>query len=849
MSSPSPHLVRRDERPIRYGSAMMRRFGWFYRILGLGYATGRIRFEDHSVERIQTASAKGPVVYVLLQHSVLDHLALNAVLQRRRLPLSVWANGAFAFYWQPVAEAWRDVFTRVASLFRAGRAPDPVRSGWLTRTVAEGHTVTVFLRHGAASPDTADDPLRAILEAQETLEHGAIQLVPVICVWDRAPELADSAVRDFLLGSREAPSLFTKLRSMYVGPGQPFLQVGEALDLAEFTRRASPDRRLESLRTLLRRFLKREGRVVRGPQLVPRSTLKQLVLDVPPMRRFAEEEARSQHTTPEAIQRKMSKEFDQVAASFSWPTIRFLSIAMRPVWTRVYSGYDIRPEDLERIRNASRQGTAVLIPCHKSHFDYLLLSWILFWDDLIVPHVVAGINLAIWPVHYFLRACGGFFIRRSFSGENIHAKVFSRYLRELLLHGYTVEFFIEGGRTRSGKLMAPRLGVLEMVLDAADAAPPGHEITLLPISIAYEQVAEEGAYRSELGGAEKTKESVGELVKARRLLRNRYGRVYLRVGEPLKSSEVVGKDWKALDADDRRDRLKAAGETIVHRIGESMVVLPTALVALALLAHDRQGITHADLMARLQRLRDLLGYHHALESDSLAHFDSAAAQALDRFIRQGSVRRLGEGDDRVWDIVPEQRAALEFHKNQVLHHLALPCLATACIVAHPEPTFTEADLQEAFVWLLHLLRREFIYDPEAPPAARLHEALDALVFHGAITRVDEAYTITDKARFAEVHGLLRSLLESYLLATRASVALHAKPLDAKSFTKDIQNQSDTWLARGTVTRPEAFSSVNLANATKVLLADGVVSDVDGKLVADVELAQAMAARIQRMVTS
>jgi len=229
----------------------------------------------------------------------------------------------------------------------------------------------------------------------------------------------------------------------------------------------------------------------------------------------------------------MERDFDKIAANFRWWIIEVLNFVLKPLWTRIYSGVDVRPEDLERIRTAMRQGAAVLVPSHKSHFDYLLLSWVFYQHDLIVPHVVAGMNLAIWPVSLVLRGAGGFFVKRSFSGDRVFPAVFSRYLRELIRQDYPVEFFIEGGRTRSGKLMPPKLGVLGMVFEASELRRHEQKVSLLPIAFAYEQVAEEQAYARELGGEEKKAESVGQLVKARSVLSRRFGQVYLRVGEPI----------------------------------------------------------------------------------------------------------------------------------------------------------------------------------------------------------------------------------------------------------------------------------------------------------------------------
>lgn len=843
-----------DDRPVRYGSGMLRRFGWFYRATGLGWVLRKLRFEDHNAETIRGAAAKGPLVYVLLYRSNLDHLALNTVLNRRRLPLSVWSNGTPSFFWQPVVEAWSDVFQRVRSLYQTGRA-DPVRSGFLRRTIGEAEPVAIFLQDRGGAPALSDglDPLQAVLDAQEDVE-GSVQLLPVICVWDRAPDSQGTGeqVRSFLLGSRERPNLLTRLFHLYTPQGpKPFVQVGEPVDLAVFVSRVSPERRLTSLRTLLRRFLKRESKVVRGPMLLPRPVLRDLVVDAPAMRRFAEAEARQQGTSLDRVRRQLGKEFDAVAADFSWPFIRFLSVVMKPLWTRVFSGYDIREEDLQRIRDASRNGTAVLVPCHRSHFDYLLLSWVLFWDDQLPPHVVAGKNLAIWPVSILLRWAGGFFIERSFADARVHAAVFGRYLRELLLHGYTVEFFIEGGRTRTGKLLAPRPGVLGMVLDAA-ASASGQEITLLPLSLAYQRVPEEGAYQSELGGAEKTKESVGELIRARRVLARRYGKVYLRVGEPIRCRDVVAPTgqpaWDARDEEDRRRATLATGERLVHRIGRAMTVLPTSLVAAALLAHHRQALPHVELVARVERLHAFVLRKGLPGSDALAHLEASVSHALERFTREGCTASLGDGAERVWRIVPEERAGIAPHANTILHAFAPAGLVAAAWRARAGEPVTVDDLVDDVAWLHEVLRREYTPDPDASPADRVLEGLEDLRAHGAVETDGAHWTVVDPERIGELHALLRGLLESYRVVVRAAAQLTDTPREAKAFARALAQQGDAWIADGTVTRPEALNAIDLVHAAKAWCALGALRhDDDRRLHPDLDAAAEADRRLGRMV--
>lgn len=835
--------------PVRYGTRMLRRFGWFYRALGFGRTMGRVRMEEHSVEQIRSAAEKGPIVYVLARRSTIDHLALNTVLTRRRLPLSVWANGATSFFWQPVGQAWADVWQRVRAFFREGPAPDPVASGWVAHTVASGGTVTVFVDDPAPWRKHPADALETLLQAQELTDR-PIQLVPIVVMWSRSPERRYGTVRGFLAETLRPPTFLGQLVDVWLRSREAFIQAGAPLDLQELQTRFEPNRQLRAVRTVLRRYLRREHGLVRGPRLLPGADMKRLVLDNPPMRELARREATALGTSEHEIRRRMEKDYDHIAARFSWATIRLLHIVLRPLWTRVFSGVDVRPEDLERIRTAMRNGTAILVPCHKSHFDYVLLSWVFFTHDLIVPHVVAGMNLAIWPVSILLRGAGGFFIKRSFSGETIFPAVFARYLRELVRHGYPVEFFIEGGRTRSGKLLRPRVGVLGMVLEAAEKRPRGREVTLLPIALAYEQVAEEGVYAKELGGEEKRPESVGQLVKARKVLRRRFGRVYLRVGEPIPCGPVVDASenrpvWTERSRDDTREQLLRLGERVVYRIGSVMVVLPTSLVALALLAHHRRGIRHDDLVARCVRFRAMLQARGAPEAASMRYFDQGITQALDRFLRADRVRSFDDAGERVWGIVPEQRITLDFYKNQVLHYFATASLAAAAIRALPDGPFQIDDAKPGFEFLAGILRREFVLDPDRSATALLQEGLDALVAHGALRDIDGRLEVADTALVGEVYGLLRSLLESYAVVLRSAHRL--AELHPKGLVTALQAEREALLIAGAVTRPEALSGVNLRNAVDTFVEDGVLLRTEGGLALQPELQQAALQQLTPMV--
>ena len=219
--------------------------------------------------------------------------------------------------------------------------------------------------------------------------------------------------------------------------------------------------------------------------------------------------------------------------------MKAFAIFCRFVWNQIFSGVDLRPEDIERMREAVRTGTPILVPSHRSHLDYLLIGSQCYEHGLVLPYVVAGENLSFFPMGLLFRGSGAFFIKRSFKEDPIFPTVFERYVRLLIREEIPVEFFIEGGRSRTGKLLHPKLGMLRMVVNSAVHMKSDRILTILPIAFSYEQIAEEKSYAKELSGKSKQKESVSGVLKARKILKKRYGKVYMRVGEPIYLNEII----------------------------------------------------------------------------------------------------------------------------------------------------------------------------------------------------------------------------------------------------------------------------------------------------------------------
>lgn len=831
---PRPRPVDPIKAPAgRYRSSMLRRFGLLYWLSSLGVLMGRVRFEPHSAENIRRAAARGPLVYVMHTRSRLDWLALNAVLNRNKLPLASFTTGVVSTLFRPLFGALREWWGALKARSADGPAQDPVTSGWLTRVVAQGMTTCVFLVRPGLVPGglgraEANDVIGALLEAQKSGTR-PVQVVPVVAIWRRSPPRRRDEATRFLLGNEDEPSTLQKLWMIFSGRGLGVVQAGAAVDLGELIARypaVEPRRQARAARMLLRRYLYREAHVVRGPRIRPHRWMRRIVLDSPEVRELVTEEARATGRPELEIRQKVERLFDTMAARMRYPFVVLADLACRVIFDRLYTGVDLRPEDAERLRAAMRSGTPILMPCHKSHLDYLLLSWVMYQHDLAMPHIVAGENLAFFPLGSVFRRLGAFFIRRSFKGDRVFPVVFERYLRQLIHDGFPVEFFLEGGRSRTGKLLPPKLGVLGMVMDAAWRERGQQGVTLLPIAISYERIAEERVYARELAGAKKEKENIGQLVKAGSVLGNRYGKVYLRVGEPLPVAEVFGDgDWAALDKDHQRERLQETGERVLHRIAQEQVILPTTLTALGLMSQTRRGVRIGELTNRCHRLQVLVRARGASLANSIEQGGWAVQEALRRFEKAGLVRRLEDEEGDILQVVDDQRITLEFYKNGLLHFVVpvgLVAAAVRALVEAGEP-LTFSAVSRLFRLQVFWFRFEFTLDPETSLEALLRSAVDDVIEYGALERTTSGgIAVVDRRLVGELAETVRNFHEGYLLVLLAARALRSRDIPKDELPTRVQEWGKVRLAVDELRRPEALSMVGIQNAIRAFREEGVL---------------------------
>ena len=205
---------------------------------------------------------------------------------------------------------------------------------------------------------------------------------------------------------------------------------------------------------------------------------------------------------------------------------------------------DYRPAEVERLRELNRSASLVFLPNHRSYLDPMILRSALSQHGFAPNNVLGGANLAIWPFSEIGQRNGIVFIRREFRDDHVYRATLRAYLSHLIEERKNLEWYIEGGRTRTGKLRPPRLGILSYVMDAYGEHPE-RDVLIIPTSIIYDQQHEVGAISAEEMGGTKKPESIKWMYEFATSQSRRLGRAYLRFGEPLSLGDAV-----ALTADE-----------------------------------------------------------------------------------------------------------------------------------------------------------------------------------------------------------------------------------------------------------------------------------------------------------
>ena len=510
-------------------------------------------------------------------------------------------------------------------------------------------------------------------------------LIPVSFYWGHQPDRALSLWR-VLLSDQWAPtSRLRKLLSILFMSSHILVKFGAPMPLQR-PERTPKDLSLQVKRIhrLLRRHFKDERQSIIGPDLSHRRTLLDELLQAPSVQQAIDAEAEISGQPRYQVAAQAYKFGAEIASDLSYRVIRFFHLVLTWLWNKLYDG--IETSHLDRVRTVAGKSDMVYVPCHRSHIDYLLLSYVLYHNGLALPHIAAGINLNLFLVGSLLRRAGAFFMRRSFRDEPVYKAVFDEYVRLLLSKGFPIEYFIEGGRSRTGIMLSPRPGMINMTINAF-YKDPERDIHFIPVYFSYERLLEVDSYLEELSGQPKKTESLLDILRVLRRLKLKFGQVAVNFGYPISLKDFLGSE-EALSLplntkNTQHQLVDNLGSHLAHRINGSIAVNPTQLFATVVLGAETCEIDKPRVLILIRLLEQILRADHFS-----AGFQRTDADLLEHVIATTSTTDAALEGRVVFDD-PDQAARLAYYRNSILHLTMGPALVANFLLQKPETSPTE----------------------------------------------------------------------------------------------------------------------------------------------------------------
>jgi len=854
-----------------------------------------IEIDESWVTAVREADSRGTVVYVLRNLSFVDFFALDHLTKRLHLPQVRFANDLGLWILEPMGRGW---FQALAPKSEEEDAQD------LARALDDGSSAALFLKRppsllepGARGLRQGDVFLRTLFDVQRRSKR-PILLVPQVFVWSKRSDEAEHTLLDTVFGPREWPGKIRTVGQFLANYRHVTLRAGEPVDVKAFLEReaspgASDDVLVRRITYLLLRRLERERRAVVGPTKKPADRLRDEILRSPRLQKVVVDMAGEGAPDRRVMSWRALSMLREMEADLDISTIAVLDKVTEQVFARIFSALEVDEEGVERLRQAMKDGAVVLLPSHKSHIDYIVIAYVLYARHIQLPIIAAGDNLNFFPLGPVFRRAGAFFIRRSFRGDRLYGAVVDAYMRRLLVDGWSLEFFLEGGRSRTGKLLEPKLGLLSLVVDAA-VGVAGKKLSFAPISIGYERLVEERAYVEELSGGEKKKEDVAGLLSSAGVLASRYGRVNIQFGEILTLEQILrefdaarapargasranggeegangGAALDKLTPARRRGLVTRLAYRVMNEINRVTAVTPGALVATALLTHSRRGIAHADLLVACRRLAGMLHAFGARFSPSLAHpvregeiRDEAISEACELFARAGHLevreqggaarkarsgalarlrgllegggaKAIARGPDAIYVVPDDERMSLDLAKNIVVHFFVSRAMVATPLLASGRG-MDEAALKERVLALSRLFKHEFQFRADAPFDQIFEETLCAMAKDGEVRRDGDPRAVLasdgeGRERLVLHAQAVKSFVEGYRVAARSLTALLKGPMAGKDLAKRALPIGDRMFLAGAIERREALSRPVFENAYASFVDQGYLTRTDGKV--------------------
>ena len=707
-------------------------------------------------------------------------------------------------------------------------------------------------RQGGYSSSRLQDLVQAVFEGR----LADVAIVPVQVSWGRRPDRENSPLKllfpwNYNVGSRLKKFLAILLhgRNVMVHFNAPLSvrqTLDEGLDLARLTRK---------IHRILRVHFRQLHTSVNGPDLSHRHMLVNTILQSEAVRNAVQSEVKAGRKNSVKVERRASKYINEIASDYSSSAVRLLDLLLTWFWNKFYGGVQVN--NIVGVQELAKDHEIIYLPCHRSHIDYLLLPYVLFHNGLQTPHIAAGINLNMPFVGSILRRCGAFYIRRSFKGDALYSTVFHQYLHTLFVRGFPVCFFIEGGRSRTGRILNPRTGLLSIMLRSY-ARNHQKPIAVVPVYIGYEKVLEASTYIGELQGKKKKKESPMDLLRTVVALKGHMGRTTVNFARPIKLDTLLDShcpQWRNSEAQSsaRPDWLSSATDHLARIVAESInnatVINAISIIASILLATPRQAMGENELVEVIDIVNRLL--KQVPYSSTVTHSALDGRQMLAQAEKLQMVRRRRDSLGELIFLDQTNAVLMTYYRNNILHVMAIPAFICSLFVYSEQLAVREViDFCRSFYPYLkaELFLRWDLDELEN----QVHQWLAALQEQGLIFRQGQYLLRTDPQSIEFIslmvlsrvmqHSLERFTIVVSLLLSNGSGHIHARELEKQS--RDMAQRLSGLYG---LNAPEFFDKSLFSQFIRQLQAHNVLTVNSDKKLSFGEPIKYMAEQVQRLL--
>ena len=794
----------------------------------------RVSINDEYVEAIKKLASEGLVIYAIIQRSKLNSLIIHELTVRKGLPGPVYGHGINMSFWQPLPKMIKFLWSSFLRRFSKKEMALSYKFSFMEKVLAGKKSIIMHLGESEfIESKSSDEAIITLIKVQKKVNF-PIFIVPVLVAYGRRREKENESLINILFGQTAHTGALRRLITFMRYSNKAFVVPAEPINLANYlteNKDVPQEVMVHELRGELIGRIEEEKISIVGPALKSREELMGMVLSDETVNHFIGEYAAKVKKDKTVIEKDARRYLYEIASDYKETFVEIWLKVLTWLWNTVYDGVLVDLEGLAKIRNISKKMPFVIIPCHRSHIDYLLLSYVFYKNNIQMPFVAAGSNMSFFPMGYVFRKSGAFFLRRSFRGNEVYAEVFAKYIAILLREGLPLEFFIEGGRSRTGKMVMPKYGLLSMVLQAYQEKYCDN-LAAIPVYIGYDRVVEEKSYLKELTGVPKVQENTADMIKSGKILRKRYGRVYVNIGEPIIMKSYLEMQEKQIDRmtlEERQSLYRKIGYEIVLEINKVSVVTPFSIVAAGLLSHDRRGISHEDLTDVLNEFHEYLSTKKVKFAATFAHRERAIADALNIFVQSGVISKIEAEKDEVeemqevvYSLEDEKRLNLEYYKNNILHFFVPLCFVATSMINSNEDVMSLNRIMSDYKFLKRLLWNEFIFDERKDDVDEVNDVLTYLHNRKMIVSSERDGQIwievkgKGETKIKPYASLIHNYLESGWIVLRSCLYLKKTPHAEKDWLKKIRLLGDRMFRKGEVLRAEALSQSNYLNVIRFL---------------------------------